>query len=316
MARYKIDFLVPGSAKDQFFSQLAVLRRSLDALGGDFAEARLVGALGEWETPEIPERWRPHLERVEIVWSNPEKLPNPIYGFQHEDRFHNIRQDADVAILCDADVVFMRPFDDLIAHFAKEDEIGGVIAHYHFPIEGQRGDPAADWDRIARATIGTPIERPYPYLFGRAPDDPAIADPQDRPRAPFYINYGFLIGQPRMLKLLHSKETEMIPKVEKLIEPYFSHQVSVALASAALGIRTRALPARYNFPNRPEADSRQPGELDQLVMLHYLYDETFRRATLFANAKAFNTFLAKPLTGVDKLFQDYLRKLFDGRYPF
>lgn len=316
MTRYKIDVLIPGSANDQFFSQLAVLRRSLDALGGDFAQARLVGALGEWDTPQVPPRWTHHLDRVDIVWSNPEKRPNPIFDAQHRDRFHNIRDDADVAILCDADVVFMRPFDDLVAHFAAHEELGGVIAHYHFPIDGRRGDPDTDWNHIAMAAIGTVIERPYHYLFGRAPEDDAITDPQQRPRAPFYINYGFLIGQPHLLRRMHEKEAALIPRVSTLVEPYFSHQVSVALACAALGITTRALPARYNFPNRPEADARQPGELDQVVMLHYLYDETFRRRTLFAARDAFEAFLSKPLTGVDRVFQDYLRQLFGGRYPF
>ena len=65
-----IDVLVAGSANDQFYSNIAFLRRSLNWLGGDYRAARVVAALGEWDLPEVPARWQPHLRDVDIIWSN------------------------------------------------------------------------------------------------------------------------------------------------------------------------------------------------------------------------------------------------------
>jgi len=103
-----IDVLVAGSANDQFYSNIAFLRRSLNWLGGDYRAARVVAALGEWDLPEVPARWQPHLRDVDIIWSNPERAPNPTYNAQHFDRFNHIRPEADVALACDADVCYVR----------------------------------------------------------------------------------------------------------------------------------------------------------------------------------------------------------------
>ncbi|QUT04376.1 hypothetical protein KFK14_15035 [Sphingobium phenoxybenzoativorans] len=316
MTMLKLDFLVPGSANDHFFSNIAFLKQSLAALGGHYADARLVAALGEWETPEIPPRWMPYLDGVEIIWSNPDKLPNPTYNAQHFDRFDNIRPDADVAVICDADVCFMRPFDDVLAQIVRDDVIGGVMAHYHFPIDGVRGDPEEDWRRVALGTIGKDISRPHPYLFGRSPEDPRVYAAADRPLAPFYINYGILVGPPKKLQQMHARERELIPLASQFVEPYFAAQVAVALSCADLELTTIALPARFNFPNRPEADDLQPGELDQVVMLHYMFEENFKRSRLFTHERFYNAFMQKDLSGVDRVFQDYVRSICGDAYPF
>jgi hypothetical protein len=312
----KLDFLVPGSANDHFLSNVAFLNKSLKALGGIYANARLVVALGEWDVPELPVRWQPYLEGVDIIWSNPEKKPNPSYNIQHFDRFDHIRPDADIAVICDADVCFMRPFDETLALIARANAVGGVMAHYHFPLKGKRGDPAEDWRKVALATIGREIDRNHHYLFGQAPDEPRIYAASERPLTPFYINYGILIGTPRQLQQMHARERQLIPIVSELVDPYFAAQVALALACADLSLPTVALPARFNFPNRPEADELQPGEMDQVVMFHYLFEENFNRSHLFAEETAYDAFMEKELTGADKLFQNYIRATCGNIYPF
>lgn len=307
---------MPGSANDHFFSMIAFARMSLDALGGLFANARLVAVLGEWEEPKIPNRWQDDFDNIDVVWSNPDKMPNPTFAAQHFDRFENIREDADLAIICDADICFMRRFSDLVLDVIREGFVGGVMAHYHFPINGLRGDPEQDWTQISKTVLGRPMGLEHRYLFGRAPDDYPQFDAFKRPRAPFYINYGFLIGKPAQLKSLAARERELTPEVETLVEPYFAAQVALALACDDLDLKTRALAARYNFPNRPEARLLHPGELSEVVVLHYMYEENFRRSRVFANRSDFEVFLAKSLRGPDAVFQSKVRALTGGKYPF
>lgn len=314
--KISIDVLMPGSANDHFFSTIAFARMSLDALGGIFADARLVAVLGEWDKAEIPLRWQKHFQNIEVVWSNPEKRPNPTFAAQHFDRFDNIREDADLAIICDADVCFMRRFSDLILDVLRDDFIGGVMAHYHFPIQGERGDPELDWGRISNAVLGRPVALEHRYLFGRAPDLYPLFDEFQRPRAPFYINYGFMIGKPQRLKALAAREKELTSTVESLVEPYFAAQVALALACDDLGLKTRSLPARYNYPNRPETRLLHPGELAQIVVMHYMYEENFRRSRLFANKADFATFTNMRVRGGDAVFQSKIKSITSSTYPF
>lgn len=311
-----IDILMPGSANDHFFSNIAFARMGLDALGGVFANARLVAVLGEWEEPRLPERWCKHFERIDVVWANENRSPNPTFAAQHFERFDNIRADADVAIICDADVCFLRRFSGLLIDVIQQDFVGGVMAHYHFPVGGERGDPDADWQKLSKSVLGRTISLDHRYLFGRDPNEFPEFDPYKRPKAPFYINYGFLIGKPHRLQQLALRERELTPEVEKLVEPYFAAQVSLALASADLDFDVRALPARYNFPNRPEARLLQPGELSEVVLLHYMYEENFRRSRLFAQQKEFDAFLTKKVIGPDKVFQSHIKNVTSAVYPF
>jgi hypothetical protein len=311
----KLDVAIAGSANDHFFSNIAFLKKTLNALGSHYASARVIAALGEWQEPMVPDRWKPYLDEVDFVWvEGDEGLSLPFAG-QHFARVRAIRAEADLAIICDADVCFVRKFDARLDKIHKADAIAGVMAHYHFPTAAGRGDPDHDWDRIGLAAIGRKLKRRHRYLFGRAPEDPP-ADAADSPLAPFYINYGVMIGTPQNLKLLHDREKELIPVVASMVLPYFSAQISAALVCAELRLPTIALPARFNFPNRPEAESRQPGELERVKILHYMYEQNFKRSRLFSNHQIFRRFLESDLEGVDGVFQRFVRRVCNDQYPF
>jgi hypothetical protein len=115
---------------------------------------------------------------------------------------------------------------------------------------------------------------------------------------------------------MHARERELIPLASRFVEPYFAAQVALALACADLDLPTIALPARFNFPNRPEADELQPGELDEVIMFHYMYEENFRRSRLFAQEAVYSAFMQKELVGADKIFRDYVRFICGNSYPF
>jgi hypothetical protein len=51
-------------------------------------------------------------------------------------------------------------------------------------------------------------------------------------------------------------------------------------------------------------------------VFHYLRTETFDRARIFANAAEYDGFLHAPLEGVNRIFQQYVRKLLGPDYPF
>ena len=314
----KIDILIAGSANDAFFSRIAFARLSLDALGGDYRNARVVAALAEYERPEIPARWAPYFANIDVVWSNPEGLPNPGWDLQHQKRFEVMRDDADVAIIWDADVCALRPFDDLLERVARDQTLAGVIAHYHFPIDGARGDPDVEWPQIANAVLGHDIDRPHRYLFGRAPGAGGgpIADPEQRPRAPFYLNYGVVMAPPALLRRMFEREQALRPAVSRITGDVWAAQVGLALACAEQSLPTLALPVRYNYANRPETDELYPEELDEIVLFHYMFDRNLKRNTVFAERDAFQAFVDTRYEGADERLRRHIVKITGGRYPF
>ena len=126
---------------------------------------------------------------------------------------------------------------------------------------------------------------------------------------PFYPNFGIIFFPRSIFQIFAGKYLYFRPKVaERLPDPYFSGQVALALAIAEMGTSTWALPMRFNFPNDTSAVSRYPDELDHVAVFHYLRTETFDRARIFANAAEYDRFLDAPLEGVNRVFQQYVRK--------
>ena len=146
----KIDFLIPGSPNDEFYSQIAMFRLSLDALGGSYRDARLVAVFGDTIEKPIPEKWARHFENVEIVWADCDLFAKIGYRAQGDRRYEVMRADADLVVFCDADTLLLRPFEEDVFKLANKGAIGGVIAHYHFPWKGATGNSITDWSILSR----------------------------------------------------------------------------------------------------------------------------------------------------------------------
>jgi hypothetical protein len=302
-----LDFLIPGSPNDAFLSGIAFFRLALDALGEVYRKARVVAVLGDETIVPIPSRWRTYFQRIEVEWADPADFKRRGYLAQGDRRFDLFRPDADVVILCDADTTVMRVLPELATSFIVEPALAGVIAHYHFPWAESTGEPERDWDRLARSLLGREIALEYRYSL----HDPARAN-----RCPFYINYGFFAGPPALISRFSQAYRALVPRVYRILANYFSSQVAIPLAIAELGLPTRALPMRYNFPNDPRADALYPHELGWIVVLHYLRTSHFDRHRIFAEREEFERFLGLDLAGSNREFQTFVRRLTVGHYPF
>ena len=303
----KLDFIIPASPIPAFFSQIAMFRRSLDRLGGFYRDARLVAVFGDSIRTPLPVAWRPHFERIDVAWADPAEFARSSYRAQGAYRFEVMRPDADIAILCDADTIMMRPFGREVLDIAGTDAIGGVIAHSHFPWPGRSKDTAADWNAISTAVTGAGIPTPYHYVLPKAGEPGAC---------PFYINFGFMAGRPGALLAMNAVFEELRPKVMEQVQNYFDAQVTFALAVHRGGIPVVVLPMRYNFPNEPVADQRYPLERDAICLLHYQRRALYDRHLIFSSRTHFDAFLAMELEGGSRDFQRLVHDLTDGEFPF
>lgn len=287
---------------------MAFFRLCLSRLGDVYERARVVAVFGDHVVAEIPEHWRPYFKDIEIHWAHEPGAANPDHIAQHDMRFDLLDSDADICMLCDADIAVLRPMEELLGQLQTTPALAGVIAHYHFSWGDRVHIPDVDWPDIAAATIGKEISRPYRYSLMPGKKKPAFA--------PFYINYGVLAGPPAMLLEFHRRDMDIRPVVAGFVGNWWASQVSLPLTCADLGLATMALPMRYNFPNDPKADRLYPDELNEIVFLHYLRGEHFKREEIFAREDAFLDFLNLELDGSNDVFQRFVRELTHGVYPF
>jgi len=298
----KIDFVIPASPTDSFYSQIAMARLGLDALGGVYRAAQVRVALGDEREREIDPRWLPYLDNVHFFWAPVEQFLREKYLAQVKHRFEIYRPDADVVIFCDADILIFRPFDDLLERHVKEPVFRGVIAHYPFP--RRVPDDAERWRELSRSVIGREIPLDCEYTL-----EPGAC--------PFYINNGFLMGTPGLFDRLAAVHEDVQQKVHvQLPRNYFSCQVALPLAVHKAEAPYETLPMRYNYPNDEECDARYPEELAKLTVMHYLREDHLKRHRLFASPFFFRRFLSKKLQGSNAALQERIVELTDDRYPF
>jgi hypothetical protein len=310
----RIEFLMCGSPTDAFWSQAAIFRRTLTFLGEPYSSSRFVLCLGApGGRVSIPTRWSRWFRDIEVRWANEEEYRRDGDGAQAHELFRLLDATADLSLICDADTLLIKPlptafFDDM----RKSPAICGVLAHYPPPLtpypDSGKSAPSSSmllWDTLADQILGGPLPMPYSYSLVTQPEP-----------CPFYINHGFVAGPPTLLRRLGVELDDVLPVVRSVLDNDFYDQIGIPFAIARGGLPCRVLPMRYNFPNDPRADERYPDELEHVVLMHYLRTTAFDRHCILADTDAFSRFMSLSLTGSNRVFQDHVRRLTDGQYPW
>ena len=313
----RLQFVMCGNHTDAFLSQAAMFRLMLDSYGGDHGRAQLVLCVGGPEEKLLPERWRKPFERIDVRWVSREAYRRDGDLAQSLLTYNAIDATSDLAVICDADTVLLRPLPgDFLEAMAHEPALAGCIAHYQPPLTDNRvpAPPAIRsidelWQRLSMNILGREIPAPYRYTLRKRPEDvPGTC--------PFYINLGFLASTPALLKSYGIAHSQVLPKVRAIIENDFYEQLAVPFAAERAGLPTRVLPIRFNLPNDPIAERLYPEEAESVVLLHYLRKNFFDRHSIFTSPENFARFIAMPLGGTNAAFQKKVRDITRDKYPF
>jgi hypothetical protein len=301
-----VEILIPASPVAAFFSQIAAFSWALKSLRWSRWRPTLRVVMGGEVDTEALDRWLPFLSDVEIMLlSRTQSLREGIWA-QYDSLYQLASKDADVILRMDADTLPVADFEDVLDEVVEIGGIAGVIEHYPFstPTGLARSE---DWQRVATGVIGRPLDLPFHYTLLPNPEWPA----------PFYLNDGAVYCSGTIFSELSEIYRRLRPQLlHRLGDPYFAGQVGFALAVAELGAPTRALPARYNFPNDPRAASLHPDELGEVAIFHYLRTERYDRHKIFRDASQYDSFMRLQLTGVDAVFQQKVREIVGSDYPF
>lgn len=301
----RICFSIPGEVTDGFLSQIAMFDLALRALPTPFCDARVIAYLGCEDGVVIPARWQPHLRNVEIRLIRRAASEAHLIA-QAPRRFTEVDDTLDYVILCDADTMLLGGIGDVLLPLAQGAPVAGVIAH--LPPPGFTNDT---WRGISTELSNRPIELKYPYTL-QPPDTGANA-----PRAPFYLNHGFVAFRADALRDFCPTYLDMRKSLASRMKlPIFAGQVGLSITLHALGWQGVALPMRYNFPNDDRAFDLHRSEIQDVRVLHYLRENNYLRSEIFAKEEAFRRFVDIEPASFDRILFDALARLTGGDYPF
>jgi hypothetical protein len=306
----KVAFVVPISPTEGFFSQVAALNLALGALDWRRWSPSLHILVGGDLDVRTFQRWQPYLREASTILVPPAQFAREGIWAQSDGVFRWIPGDADVIVAVDSDILPVGDLEGVLDRVVDTTSVAAVIAHYAFPFwPGSQSREA--WARVGEGLVRQSLRFEHSYSMAGTDADP------DEQATPFYPNFGIVFFPSSIFQTFAGKYLYLRPKVaERLPDPYFSGQVALALALAEMGTSTWALPMRFNFPNDAAAAARYPDELDHVAVFHYLRTETFDRARIFANAAEYDRLLHAPLEGVNRIFQQYVRKVLGPDYPF
>jgi len=320
----RVAILIAASPTDAFYSQVAALTRALRALTWTHWQLSVHVYLGGDRDRDSHLEWRPYLQDVELMWSSETRFARDSDWAQSDDAFRFAPRDVDLLVAMDADTFPVGNLEPLFDRVLATGAVAGAIAHYptvqrfSFDPETHEFSKApfqpplrATWTRLAEGLITAPLDFAHAHTL-MDPDRP----PEER-LAPFYLNFGVVLFPRAAFDAVAPRYLALRPRVmERMASPDFSGQAALTLAVADVGVRTWALPMRYNFPNDPRAERLFPGELEHATVIHYLRTTCFDRHEIFARPEAYATFLALPLSGANLVFRNAVVETLGAAYPF
>jgi hypothetical protein len=307
----KVAFLIPASASQLFLSQVIALDAALKRLDWQHWEPMMLVCLGGDIEVEALQQCRSRLRDAAFVLAPVSHSDAQAWFYaQIDGLFRWIYHEADAFVRMDADMFPVGGFEDVLDHVVETNSIAGVMAHFPFPTSPERTS-RQEWVGVADGLIDTPLDfrQAYSLVGAEAAEGNRIA--------PFYVNDGAVFIPKALFADFAELFLRLRPLVmERLVQPYYAGQVALSLAVTEMKARTSALPMRYNFPNDELAAARFPEELENVKIFHYLRTHQFDRKAIFSQPDKYREFLNTPAVGVNKVFQEHVRRVFGDELPF
>jgi hypothetical protein len=308
-----LEVRIPISPRDHYFNRVRLISNSIRSLGERYSDVTIRVTIGsEFVGEDLYARF-PWSKPLGIVWHWVYGAEfNTWAGTRHPylatmmERFRPPFTTKYVLML-DADVIAIRPFDELFDLLSEGAGLAGVMA-YVSPFAGRDGHNLM-WNKFFHiAGLGEP--RYEHQLNGWGFVDAAA----ERRLSPPYLNTGVLLASASALEALYQPYQEALQLVRTQLDTYFFEQVALTLALAKIGMRCGIASLRYNFPNDPRFDKAYPDELRDVRFLHFLQTATVRRDLDFQDEDAITALAARrDLTGSNEALRKRLAELLLAR---
>jgi hypothetical protein len=274
----RVEFRIPISPTEKFFSLVRFYNFALRRLGGAYREARLVVTVGDYCDLDAVRRQNAWSEKFNVVW---ERVPDEIFDEFHWGgtanwRLHIPVEDADVIVLSDADTVLLRDIEPLLAEFPLErPSIRGHMAHLPPPLGTKI---------VAPSPAGPEF---WPWLFSifniqwpTATHRYSMDTDGSLPISPAYFNLGFIALNAPALAILGSEIDEATRRVTAATDSFMRCQIALTVIAYRAGIDIDTLPADYNAANDVIHLKVNGLTAEWIRVLHFLREDEINRSEL------------------------------------
>lgn len=308
-----LEVRIPISPLDHYFNRVQLIAHSIRSLGPSYADVQVRVTVGADQEPEDLHARFPWSKAAGIDWVWVDRAEFRHWkDTRHEyiatmmERFRPPFSSRHVLLL-DADVLAMRPFEELRDVLDETPGLAAMMAHAApFGPRKRRGDSlgrgwlgaltgrqeqwdnSSGWQRLFSAA-GTPVpEFKYEYAnWGITEHDPR------RRFGPPYFNTGIVMASAMILEQIYEPYMRALDRVRAILDTYFFEQIGLTLALLETRTPFHVLPLRYNFPNQPEFDRGNPDELRNVRFLHFLRTNIVRREADFQTLAAVEDLTAR-----------------------
>ena len=311
-----LEVRVPISPRPHYFNRIRLIAASIRALGGRYRDVKTRVTVGEDVEPYDLRKQHPWSDAlgVEWVW-----VPRGDFaqwrGTQHEyiatmmERFRPPFS-AEHVLMLDADVIAVRPFDELIESLERAPGLAAVMAHVS-PFKHEALGHGEAW-RTLFAKAGLPAPK---FEFQHSGWGIKETNPERR-FAPPYFNTGVVLASSAALTQLYSPYMEALDLVRRCMDTYYFEQIALTLAIFTAGVPAQVIPLRYNFPNQSDFDVAHPGELAAMRFLHFLRSYVVDRERDFESIEAIERLISRSdLTGSNEALRARVEQLAPMAFP-
>jgi hypothetical protein len=289
-----LDVRIPLSPTPSFLNRVVLLAKSIRRFYPDTMVTAYVGCDALETGTRINGAKALAADGIDVTFHPPRRKwvgsRSPYLG-QMNARFESAR--ADHVLICDADVICTRRFDELF----EVDAVQGMQAHM---------PPYQDAD-LFRIFVANGLKPPpFDRMYSGAG---IMTGPGNR--GPWYVNSGVVFAPARLFDRLCKPYHDAIETLRKTInDTYWFDQLALMIAVAQSIVPAVSLSQRFNFPNQREFDPAFPDELRDVRFLHYLRTDTIDRDRDFASEEAMDAFVARrDLTGSNEVLRRTVDRL-------
>ena len=270
-----IEVRIPISANQKYMNMLKYLVYSLYENGGDLVKSAnfIISVSRDESYRDLYQEfsWTKSFP-IKFRWIDEALFKKFEYSGTALDRYR-IKSNADIVIMCDADILISGDLDEIIMKSYREQKQLGFIAHVS-PFNSHLEKTSKElWEEIYKK-----LNQESPILDKEHTGWGFMSKNKNHRYCPNYFNYGFIISPRKFIDKMNKSYEKDLETTIKVFDTCFRSQITRTVICDKYKIPTGTLSLNYNYPlhvdenefRKINFDSKGENLPEDIKVFHYL----------------------------------------------